>query len=148
MSIIHRQGLAHRDVKAENIFMHKPGKNKHKFAILADFGFAKVLDNGGGNTILGTRITMAPELLEGGGTTFKVDIWALGCILYKMCFGIYPFEGDKDVKVLVDAAIITIPANFCVSQECIDLIVDCLQKYEKQRPNAEEMLKHPFLKKK
>lgn len=58
---------------------------------LADFGFARMVDNYAGQkfvTILGTPLYMSPEILQDQPYTSKSDIWSLGFIFYEALFGI------------------------------------------------------------
>ena len=77
----------HRDIKPENILIHN-GVLK-----VADFGFCKPLEHQDGmaDTMLGSPIYMAPEVLKGEPYTMKADVWSLGVVLYRMVFGFCPF---------------------------------------------------------
>ena len=79
---IHTKNLIHRDIKPDNIFLTKNLNVK-----IGDFGIAKILDAGTqyAKTTAGSMIYMAPELINGKKYNNKVDIWALGCILYELC---------------------------------------------------------------
>lgn len=80
----------HRDVKLANFFL-----DDNMNIVIGDFGFAK-----SGveftNTKLGTPITMAPELLNGKGTSYtsKADLWSIGVCLFQLLFGKTPFEAS------------------------------------------------------
>lgn len=76
-----------RDFKLANIFV-SPGPT----VVIGDFGFAK---SGSelANTILGTPLTMAPELLEKRKVySSSTDLWSIGAVFYKLLFGEYPFR--------------------------------------------------------
>lgn len=78
----------HRDLKPANILLHN-GQVK-----LADFGFCKALSSHQdlSQTMVGSPIYMAPEILLGHDYTIKADIWSLGCVLYEMLYGECPYE--------------------------------------------------------
>jgi len=77
----------HRDIKPDNILLHN-GSIK-----IADFDFCKPLEsqNDMVQTMLGSPIYMAPEVIKGEVYTNKADIWSLGVVLYQMLFGVCPF---------------------------------------------------------
>lgn len=74
----------HRDFKLANILMHD-GEIK-----IADFGFSKLLTNEEfTETMLGSPLNMAPEVLGGNQYNSKADIWSIGVVFYEMLFGLY-----------------------------------------------------------
>ena len=77
-------------MKPENILLHN---NKIK---LADFGFCeKISKNRKLYENLGSPLYMAPEILMNLPYDTKVDIYSLGCVLYNLTTGMFPFfEND------------------------------------------------------
>lgn len=85
----HQKGVIHRDVKPSNIFVMGDGR-----LALGDFGVAKELSRGPAQaeTIVGTPYYLSPETVRGEPYTTKVDLWALGVVLYELCQLRKPFE--------------------------------------------------------
>lgn len=66
---------------------------------IVDLGFAKMLppDSIAMGTVLGTIITMAPEVMRREKYGLKADIWSIGVIFYEMLYGRLPYEPMKSV---------------------------------------------------
>jgi serine/threonine protein kinase len=97
----HAQGIMHRDMKPENILIAQDGSVK-----ITDFGLAKTLNDSGqrrttrlGN-LLGTPQYMAPEQVFGDSYDLRVDLYALGAVIYHMAWGQPPFIGRDAWKLL------------------------------------------------
>lgn len=103
LDLAHSKGLVHRDLKPSNIYL-RTLQARTEVKIL-DFGVAKVLGADLGltmdGTMLGTPHYMAPEQAAGeGNLTPRVDIYAIGTVLFEMLTGRRPFEGDSPLAVL------------------------------------------------
>lgn len=86
----------HRDLKPSNIMLHN-GTIR-----LGDFGFCKSLESQRdlAQTMLGSPIYMAPEVLRGEIYTVKADIWSLGVVVYEMAFGFCPFQENSIARLI------------------------------------------------
>jgi serine/threonine kinase PknH len=88
----HRAGVIHRDIKPENILL-----TEGDFAYLVDFGIAaaatdqRVTKTG---AAVGSWNYMAPERFGRDDATYRVDIYALACLLYECLTGATPFQND------------------------------------------------------
>lgn len=94
----HNAGVIHRDIKPENIMIDHAGQPR-----LMDFGLARVRDTQRmtmTGTLLGSPAHMAPEIIQGEEYDGRVDIFALGTVLYFLCTGRLPFEADTPATLL------------------------------------------------
>ncbi|MBK7824898.1 serine/threonine-protein kinase [Nannocystis sp.] len=102
----HTQGVIHRDMKPENVFRVRRGDDPDFIKVL-DFGIAKIIDEYGteqpSNTnsgLMGTPEYVAPELIRGLPPDARVDIYAVGVILYRLLTGRVPFAGESFMATL------------------------------------------------
>jgi eukaryotic-like serine/threonine-protein kinase len=102
----HNAGIAHRDLKPDNIFLVMDEDNTPKTKVL-DFGIAKLLgertalirtDDG---TPLGTPHYMSPEQCRGTDVKRATDIYAFGVICYEVLTGCMPFDGATAMDVMM-----------------------------------------------
>jgi serine/threonine-protein kinase len=113
LSAAHAEGIIHRDVKPENILVAGLGAptslrpsdpaRSAPVAKLTDFGIAKILDAVGMTStgqILGSPAHMAPEQIEGGDVTTRVDVFATGVLFYELLTGCLPFDGKNPAQVI------------------------------------------------
>ena len=91
----HGRGIVHRDLKSSNVVIEPGGR-----AIVLDFGLAKrlpqneqVSESMTQHGPAGTLTHMAPEVLLGGRTDARSDVWSIGVMLYQLVNGQFPFSG-------------------------------------------------------
>lgn len=109
----------HRDFKLPNILKHK-GIIK-----IADFGFSKILgEDAIANTMLGSPLNMAPEILGGKEYNNKADIWSIGTCFYEILFGRSPYTAKNIVELLqkIKNTTFKLPPNANVSPEVEDVL--------------------------
>jgi eukaryotic-like serine/threonine-protein kinase len=83
LSAVHRAGILHRDIKAENVMREEGGR-----ILLMDFGLSTLPQ--GQKDIAGTPNYMAPELFSGSPATVAADIYAMGVLLFYLVSGQHP----------------------------------------------------------
>ncbi len=118
LSATHAKGIVHRDIKPENIFLTKRD-GIDDFVKIVDFGIAKMsdieTDGAPGRKltktgmIFGTPEYMSPEQAAGKDLDHRVDVYALGIILYECLAGRVPFEGDTFMGVLTQHLFAELP---------------------------------------
>jgi tetratricopeptide (TPR) repeat protein len=97
LSAVHRAGLLHRDIKAENVMREEGGR-----ILLMDFGLSTLPQRQA--EIAGTPNYMAPELFGGGHATVATDIYAIGVLLFYLVSGQHPVRlGGLSAKEAVAA---------------------------------------------
>jgi serine/threonine protein kinase len=102
LDAIHAAGLIHRDVKPANVLLSGDGGAEH--AYITDFGVARNVTTESGLTqtgrFVGTLDYVAPEQISGGAIDARADVYALGCLLFKLLTGEVPFPKEGDAARL------------------------------------------------
>ncbi len=108
LAAAHAKGIVHRDIKPENIFLLK--RKELDFVKVVDFGISKSLRSTGEEEevrltqtgmVLGTPLYMSPEQARGDeDLDARVDIYALGVIMYEAASGRVPFSGNNYLSVI------------------------------------------------
>lgn len=136
---MHDNRIAHSDLKMENISINLKSSYLIK---LVDFGFADKYEGEKVDDFLcGTTGYMSPQLLAGRAySPFKSDVWALGVLIYKMLFYMFPFKGKTEAEVLnkVKLKRLNFPSNIKVSSGIKKFIGSLLVFDETNRPTMEE----------
>jgi len=96
----HQQGVVHRDVKPSNVLLQDG-----RWALLMDFGLAKLLTSTASITASGTGVGtpdyMSPEQAQGLTIDQRTDIYSLGIVLYQMLTGDVPFHAETPMAVML-----------------------------------------------
>ncbi|KAK4232146.1 Serine/threonine-protein kinase ATG1 [Podospora fimiseda] len=171
-----REGnFVHRDVKPQNLLLLPPPAwreaNKSTKQILsashdsltpavgvpslpmlklADFGFARVLPSTSlAETLCGSPLYMAPEILRYERYDAKADLWSVGTVLYEMATGKPPFRAGNHVELLrkIEAAldVIKFPRESVTSPELKSLIRALLKRNPVERISFADFFNHPVI---
>ena len=132
--------IIHRDIKPENVLL-----GEGLVAKLTDFGWSNYMqEDEKRQTVCGTPIYLAPEIIKEEGHDEKVDIWCIGVLLFELITGNVPFQGN-DIDTLKENILhlrISWPKDINIDAK--NLIKKILKLDPNSRISLEEMLKHPF----
>lgn len=151
LAAAHSKGVVHRDMKPDNVFLQRTGDGEELVKIV-DFGIAQLRTNEEvaktqptrrrltkTGMIFGTPEYMSPEQAAGRAADLRVDVYALGVILYEMFTGSVPFTGDSFMAVLAKTLndppppMIEMNRDLRVSSELESVIMRSLAKSPDQR---------------
>lgn len=156
LQYMHSQGVAHRDIKLENIMIDRSGEIK-----LIDFGLATKYQSKEYTNLtdtVGTLYSMAPQVLEGSGYDFKADLWSVGVVSYLLLSRVQPFWGPmtpmswpKRRRIMMDLILKCQYAPMVggrwddISKDAKDFVVSLLQHDPKARPTAAQALESKWI---
>jgi len=138
LAAAHDQGLTHRDIKPDNIWLEAPGEKVK----LLDFGLARAATADTRITqerlVVGTPAYMAPEQACGEPVDARTDLFSLGCVLFRLASGRLPFQGQTPLAILQALATTTPPLlhqlNPAVPQSLSRLVASLLARRPQDRP--------------
>src|SRR3954452_7450821 len=94
VSALHRSGLVHGDIKAQNVMREVGGR-----IVLMDCSGVRAPAAHAAPEFSGTPPYIAPELFEGRGASFSTDIYSLGILLFYLLSGYFPVDGEDVVEI-------------------------------------------------
>jgi len=135
MAAIHAAGVAHLDLKPENLFLTAEGVLK-----ILDFGVARLLDVALAEsrpTRAGTYAYMAPEQLLGEPVDVRADLFSFGLILFELAVGRHPFKAPRaEDTVRALAAWSVAPDGEFPDPDLEQITHDCLARDPNRRPES------------
>lgn len=166
LKFLRSKNLVHRDIKPQNLLLSTPlidyhdRDTFHKMGFvgiynlpilkIADFGFARFLPNTSlAETLCGSPLYMAPEILNYQKYNAKADLWSVGTVLYEMCCGRPPFKASNHLelfkKIKKANDVISFPAHCNLEPEMCDLICGLLTFNPAQRMGFTEFFNHEIV---
>ena len=130
--------IIHRDIKLENLLICKDNHIK-----LTDFGVSNYYENIARKTKVGTENYYSPEMFKNEGYDKRVDIWAIGVLLFELLCGYPPFRNDN-LKQNIQNIKINWPNN--INYLGKDLISKILKYNPDDRLTLKEIINHNFIK--
>ncbi|XP_052172956.1 serine/threonine-protein kinase ATG1c-like [Diospyros lotus] len=148
LQVLHHNNYIHRDLKPQNLLLSTNSDN----AVLkiADFGFARSLQPRGlAETLCGSPLYMAPEIMRLQKYDAKADLWSVGAILFQLVTGKTPFTGGNQIQLLQNiekSTDLQFPGDKNdLSSDCIDLCRKLLRRNPVERLHFVDFFNHPFL---
>ncbi|PIC30532.1 hypothetical protein B9Z55_021738 [Caenorhabditis nigoni] len=154
LEVMNKLTIVHRDLKPQNILLcHNPKILNPTYSEitvkLADFGFARILNNGiMTQTFCGSPMYMAPEILMGEMYDARADLYSIGVIFYQCLTGKPPFPAQNPMQLRnIYEKSIDLKPN--VPEWCSDVLEDLLVRIIKRnvanRMTFNDFYTHPFL---
>lgn len=148
LSSAHKAGIVHRDLKPENVML-EPRDDGSWLVKVLDFGIARVSDDARGGrkgpaltrvgTVIGTPGYMAPEQALGEEIDFRVDIYALGLLIFEVASGVKVFDLEDLTAIVTRQLTEDVPllsTHMEVPQELDDLVSSALRRDRDARPES------------
>ncbi|KAG7964903.1 hypothetical protein I3843_09G195500 [Carya illinoinensis] len=147
LQILRENSLIHRDLKPQNLLLSTSDNNS--VLKIADFGFARSLQPRGlAETLCGSPLYMAPEIMQLQKYDAKADLWSVGAILFQLVTGKTPFTGNNQIQLLqniMKSNELQFPPDIDLSSDCKDLCQKLLRRNPVERLTFEEFFNHPYL---
>lgn len=163
LEFLRTKSLVHRDIKPQNLLLCPPAHSKKDFEDqnfvglwelpilkIADFGFARFLPSTSmAETLCGSPLYMAPEILRYEKYNAKADLWSVGAVLYEMTVGKPPFKAANHMELLKNIENahdrIKFPSAAQVSGDLKRLIRSLLKYNPTERISFSEFFSDPLI---
>ena len=143
---LHKYGIIHRDLKCDNVML-----DSNKNVKIIDFGLAGIKTHHDAiNDLYGTLPYLSPEIVKGEMYSNKVDVWALGIMMYQLIYSKYIFEGNTINEIANKILYMKIKVDRSIDKESEkakkvnDLIIACLNREAKKRPDINSIAEMLF----
>jgi len=157
MKFLWERNLIHRDLKPQNLLLSKPkgeafihtnDPTNGLILKIADFGFARHLESAKmAETLCGSPLYMAPEILEGRKYDAKADLWSVGAILFEMVVGRPPYGGSNPHELLrnINRKSLVVPEEIDLSEDCLLVLRMLLKRQPVQRASFQKFFASNFV---
>ena len=145
--MMNKYNISHRDIKLNNILVKYLNKDKTKYKILlSDYGVSNHLNSFTQyHTHVGTKLIMAPEILDNKPYNNKCDLWSLGIIIYQLYTKEYPYHSPVEKGILEQIENKGKKVLTVIKDENLkDLLSKLLEKNPKKRISWKDYFNHPF----
>nr|POE94873.1 serine/threonine-protein kinase atg1a [Quercus suber] len=149
LQVLQEKHLIHRDLKPQNLLLTR-GEVTPLLKI-GDFGFARSLTPQGlADTLCGSPLYMAPEIIRNQKYDAKADLWSVGAILFQLVTGKPPFDGNSQLQLfqnILTSTELQFPQGALeeLHPDCVDLCRSLLRQDPVQRLTFTEFFNHNFL---
>jgi serine/threonine-protein kinase ULK2 len=145
LKFLNDRNLVHRDIKPQNLLLTE--KSPRAVLKIADFGFARHLEGTSmADTLCGSPLYMAPEILGQNQYNAKADLWSVGAVLFEMVAGKPPFLAQNQVELLhVIKRPLQMPVGLELSKACLQLLQGLLKREPHERISFEDFFSHAFV---
>lgn len=139
LGAIHASGILHHDMSPNNIMVARDGRTK-----IVDFGLSRdtnvLASVGSQNQLVGTLAYVAPEQVEGKGSSFAAEVFSFGTLMYEVLTGRNPFWAEHHMSVLYNIAHRDPEPLDVRCPECppalVRLVHRCLERRPELRPQS------------
>lgn len=140
LKMLWENNLIHRDLKPQNLLLQQD-TNGQLILKIADFGFARYVEPSDlAETLCGSPLYMAPEILRYEKYDAKADLWSVGAIAYEMVFGSPPYRADNHIHLLrmieaADDSALPFPSTLTIKQK-LQRTPSKPSKFSKDKPSS------------
>ncbi|XP_042498515.1 serine/threonine-protein kinase ATG1a [Macadamia integrifolia] len=149
LKVLRENNLIHRDLKPQNLLLST--NEATPVLKIGDFGFARYLTPQGlADTLCGSPLYMAPEIIQNQKYDAKADLWSVGAILFQLVTGKPPFDGNNQFQLfqnILTSNELRFPHGALVEvhPDCVDLCKSLLRQNPVERLTFEEFFNHRFM---
>ncbi|XP_022770658.1 serine/threonine-protein kinase ATG1a-like isoform X2 [Durio zibethinus] len=149
LQVLQEKHLIHRDLKPQNLLLSTKAATLQ--LKIGDFGFARSLTPLDlADTLCGSPLYMAPEIIQNQKYNAKADLWSVGTILFQLVTGKPPFDGNNQLQLfqnILRSTELQFPEGALeeLHPDCVDLCRSLLRHNPVERLTFMEFFSHKFL---